>query len=167
MRVSIIAAMARNQVIGRNNQLPWRLPADLKHFKQLTMGKPLIMGRKTYESIGRPLPGRTNIVVTRDEQFSAEGMIVVHTLNSALREAEAHLDESGEAMVMGGADIYYQYLPRADRMYLTLVELEVAGDAHFPAYVPDEWELVEVTRHEADEKNPYPYQFLTFDRVPA
>lgn len=167
MRVSIIAAMARNQVIGRNNQLPWRLPADLKHFKQLTMGKPLIMGRKTYESIGRPLPGRTNIVVTRDEHFSAEGVIVVYTLNSALREAEAHLDESNETMVMGGADIYYQYLPRADRMYLTLVELEVAGDAHFPAYVPDEWDLVEVTRFDADEKNPYPYQFLTFDRVPA
>ncbi len=167
MRVSIIAAMARNQVIGRNNQLPWRLPADLQHFKQLTMGKPLIMGRKTYESIGRPLPGRTNIVVTRDEQFSAQGVIIVHTLNSALREAEAHLDESDEAMVMGGADIYYQYLPRADRMYLTLVELEVAGDAHFPAYVPDEWDLAEVTRHEADEKNPYAYQFLTFDRVSA
>ncbi len=167
MRVSIIAAMARNQVIGRNNQLPWRLPADLKHFKQLTMGKPLIMGRKTYDSIGKPLPGRTNIVVTRDPNFSAEGVIVVHTLSSALLEAEAHLDESNEAMVMGGADIYYKYLPRADRMYLTLVEVEVAGDAHFPAYVPDEWELVEVTRHEADEKNPYPYQFLTFDRVPA
>ncbi|MFO7582736.1 type 3 dihydrofolate reductase [Guyparkeria sp.] len=167
MRVSLIAAMARNQVIGRNNQLPWRLPADLKHFKQVTMGKPLIMGRRTYESIGRPLPGRANIVVTRDEDFTADGVIIVHSLNDALDEAEAHLDEDREVMVMGGADIYYQFLPRADRMYLTLVELEVAGDAHFPAYVPDEWELVEATRHDADDKNPYNYQFLTFDRVPA
>lgn len=167
MRVSLIAAMARNQVIGRNNQLPWRLPADLKHFKQLTMGKPLIMGRKTFDSIGKPLPGRTNIVVTRDEGFSAEGVIVVHSLNAALAEAEAHLDASEEVMVMGGANIYYQYLPRADRMYLTLVEVEVSGDAHFPVYVPDEWELTEVTRHEPDEQNPYPYQFLVFDRVPA
>ncbi len=167
MRVSLIAAMARNQVIGRNNQLPWRLPADLKHFKQLTMGKPLIMGRKTYDSIGKPLPGRTNIVVTRDEGFTAEGVIVVHSLNAALAEAEAHLDESEEAMVMGGANIYYQYLPRADRMYLTLVEVEVAGDAHFPVYVPDEWELTEATRHDPDEKNPYAYQYLVFDRVPS
>ncbi|MFP4639515.1 MAG: type 3 dihydrofolate reductase [Guyparkeria sp.] len=167
MRVSLIAAMARNQVIGRNNQLPWRLPADLKHFKQVTMGKPLIMGRRTFESIGRPLPGRTNIVLTRDESFSADGVTIVYTINDALSEAEAHLDESKEVMVMGGADIYYQFLPRADRMYLTLVELEVAGDAHFPAYVPDEWELVEASRFEADEKNPYNYQFLTFDRVPA
>ncbi|HER35699.1 MAG TPA: dihydrofolate reductase, partial [Halothiobacillaceae bacterium] len=117
MRVSLIAAMARNQVIGRNNQLPWRLPADLKHFKQLTMGKPLIMGRKTFESIGKPLPGRTNIVVTRDHGFAADGVISVHTLNAALAEAEKHLDETEEAMVMGGANIYYQYLPRADRMY--------------------------------------------------
>ncbi|MGM0516839.1 MAG: type 3 dihydrofolate reductase [Pseudomonadota bacterium] len=167
MRVSLIAAMARNRVIGRNNQLPWRLPADLKHFKQVTMGKPLIMGRKTFESIGRPLPGRTNIVLTRDESFSADGVTIVHTINDALHEAEACLDESQEVMVMGGADIYYQFLPWANRMYLTLVELEVAGDAHFPAYVPDEWELVEATRFEADDRNPYNYQFLTFDRVPV
>ena len=167
MRVSLIAAMARNQVIGRKNQLPWRLPADLKHFKQLTMGKPLIMGRKTFDSIGKALPGRTSIVITRDEGFAAEDVIVVHSLNAALAEAEKHLDESAEAMVIGGADIYYQFLPRADRMYLTLVELEVAGDAHFPAYVPDEWELAEATRYDADERNPYNYQFLTFDRVSA
>jgi len=167
MRVSLIAAMARNQVIGRKNQLPWRLPADLKHFKQLTMGKPLIMGRKTFDSIGKALPGRTSIVITRDEGFAAEDVIVVHSLNAALAEAEKHLDESAEAMVIGGADIYYQFLPRADRMYLTLVELEVAGDAHFPAYVPDEWDLVEASRYDADDRNPYGYQFLTFDRIPA
>lgn len=165
MRVSLIAAMAHNQVIGRDNQLPWRLPADLTHFKQLTMGKPLIMGRKTFKSIGKPLPGRTNIVVSRDEDFAAEGVIVAHSLNSALTKAEAHLDDSDEVMVMGGANIYYQYLPRADRMYLTLVEAEVEGDAHFPVYVPDEWELTEATRHEPDDQNPYAYQFLVFDRI--
>jgi len=166
MRVSLIAAMSLNRAIGYHNTLPWHLPADLAHFKQLTMGKPVIMGRVTHESIGKALPGRTNIVLSRGELTNpAEGVIHVTSLNAALAEAEKHLDDTEEAIVMGGADIYYQYLPRADRMYLTLVEAEVEGDAHFPAYNPEEWQIVEATRFDADEKNEFAFQFLTYDRI--
>lgn len=166
MQVSIIAAMSLNRAIGYHNSLPWHLPADMAHFKQKTMGKPVIMGRVTHESIGRALPGRTNIVLSRGELSApAEGVIHVTSLNAALSVAEQHLDASEETMIMGGADIYYQYLPRADRMYLTLVETEVEGDAHFPAYNPEEWEVIEAVRHEADQHNEFPYQLLTYQRI--
>lgn len=160
MRLSLIVALASNGVIGRNNQLPWRLSADLKHFKALTMGKALIMGRRTFESIGRPLPGRTNIVVTRDRAFQAPGCIVVHDVDQALHTA-AHQEE---VMAMGGANLYRQLLPRADRLYLTEVKAEVAGDTWFPELNPAEWAETERVSHRADDKNEYDYDFVILDR---
>ncbi len=160
MRISLIAALARNRVIGCSNQLPWRLSADLQHFKALTMGKPVVMGRKTYESIGEPLPGRTNIVVTRDSNYSAEGCHVVHSIDEALLAAES----SDEVMIMGGANLYSQLLPRADRLYLTEVQAEVAGDAWFPELVDTQWQELGRESHLADEKNEFDYDFVVLAR---
>ena len=159
MRVSLIAAMAENRVIGRDNQLPWRLSADLQHFKALTMGKPIIMGRKTYESIGRPLPGRTNIVITRDSAFQAEGCAVVHSIEQALAVARGF----EEVMVIGGAELYRQMLDHADRLYLTLVRTEVEGDALFPE-IGQQWREVERESCKADDKNQFDYDFVTLER---
>jgi len=139
MKISLIAAMAENHVIGRNNQLPWRLPADLKRFKALTMGKPIVMGRKTWESLGRPLPGRTNIVITRDIGYQAEGCVVVHSIDQALEVAAG----SDEVMVIGGEKLYQQVLDRADRLYLTLVKSDVEGDTWFPEFDLTQWREVQ------------------------
>ena len=128
MKISIIVAMADKRVIGHDNRLPWHLPADLKHFKATTMGKPIIMGRKTWESIGRPLPGRTNIVVTRDPRYTADGCVVVHSIDAALQACSGN----EEVMVIGGAEFYRQVLPEASTLYLTLVHDEFEGDALFP-----------------------------------
>jgi len=160
MRVSLIAALADNGVIGRENRLPWRLSADLQRFKRLTMGKPVVMGRKTWESIGKPLPGRSNIVVTRDAGFGAEGCIVVHGIEQALDAA----GDCDEVMVMGGANLYRQMLPRADRLYLTQVRADVEGDTRFPPFDTDEWVEVHRESHRADEKNQYDYDFIVLDR---
>jgi len=159
MRVSLIAAMAENRVIGRDNQLPWRLSADLQHFKALTMGKPIIMGRKTYESIGRPLPGRTNIVITRDSAFQAEGCEVVYSIEQALAAARGF----EEVMVIGGAELYRQMLDHADRLYLTLVRAEVEGDALFPE-LGQQWHEVERESRKADDKNQFDYDFVILER---
>lgn len=140
--VAMIAAIAENGVIGNGNAIPWRLPSDFAHFRRLTMGKPLIMGRKTFESIGRPLPGRTNIVVTRQEDYHApEGVIVVPSLEAALERAQeiAKADRANEVMIGGGAEIYRQAMPFADRMYLTQVALEPEGDAFFPQIDFEQW----------------------------
>ncbi|MDH3979636.1 MAG: type 3 dihydrofolate reductase [Gammaproteobacteria bacterium] len=161
MKISIIVAMAANRVIGHENRLPWHLPADLQHFKQITMGKPILMGRKTYESIGRPLPGRTNIVITRDESYTAEGCMVVHSMEEAMQAA----GDSDEVMVIGGAEFYQQVLPQADVLYLTLVEGEFEGDAFFPEINEDEWREVERSDFGSDEKNPHAYSFVRMDRV--
>jgi dihydrofolate reductase len=161
MKISIIVAMAANHVIGHENRLPWHLPADLQHFKQITMGKPILMGRKTYESIGRPLPGRTNIVITRDESYTAEGCVVVHSMEEAMQAA----GDSDEVMVIGGAEFYQQALPQADALYLTLVEGEFEGDAFFPEINEDEWREVERSDFGSDEKNPHAYSFVRMDRV--
>lgn len=161
MNISIIVAMATNRVIGHENRLPWHLPADLQHFKQITMGKPILMGRKTWESIGRPLPGRTNIVITRDESYSADGCVVVHSLDAALEAAR----DSDEIMVIGGAEFYRQVLPRASTLYLTLVEGEFEGDAFFPEIDGNEWREVEHSHHGPDEKNPHAYSFIRLERV--
>lgn len=161
MRVSIIAAMDRNRVIGRDNSLPWHLPADLLWFKKNTMGKPVVMGRKTYESIGRPLPGRTNIVLSRDLNYQAEGCVVVHTLEEAIRVAE----EGEEIMIIGGAQLFEQLLSRANRLYLTRIDAEFDGDSYFPSLESGEWRVVwrdELTRSEG---SPYDLQFLILDRV--
>ena len=160
MLVSIIAAMDRNRLIGNNNQLPWHLPADLAHFKRVTMGKPIIMGRKTYESIGRPLPGRTNIVLTRSPDFNAEGVLIANSLQQALD----YVAVEEEVMVIGGSTIYELALPRADRLYLTYVEDSFEGDAWFPDFDLEQWSIVASEEHSADEKNSSAYRFVTYAR---
>ncbi len=160
-RIALIAALAENRVIGRENRLPWRLPADLRRFKSVTMGKPVIMGRKTYESIGKPLPGRSNIVVTRDPDYRAQGCQVVHSLEQALEAGAGH----AEVMVIGGAELYREALGRAERMYLTLIRAEVDGDTLFPDIEPQQWRELERESHRADEKNQYDYDFVTLQRV--
>ena len=160
MKVSIIVAMDKNRVIGKGNDLPWRLSADLKHFKAITMSKPLIMGRKTHESIGRPLPGRENIVLTHAKEFEAEGCTVVHSLEEAFRAA----GDVDEVMIMGGSGIYDQALARADRLYLTEVHADVKGDVYFPEFDKDEWLELEREEHSADEKNDFDYSFVVMER---
>ena len=161
MRIALIVAMAENRVIGRNNQLPWRIPADLRHFKALTLGKPVIMGRKTYESIGRPLPGRDNIVVTADSGYQAEGCQVVHSVEQALEAAGS----CEEAMIIGGANLYRQTLENADRLYLTLVKAEPEGDTWFPEIELQQWREIERQAHTADESNEYDYDFVVLERA--
>lgn len=161
MRLSLIAAMDCNGLIGADGDLPWHLPADLAHFKRLTVGKPIIMGRRTYESIGRPLPQRQNIVVTRSREFLAEGCTVVHRLVDAIAAA----GDAGEAMVIGGASLYAEALPLASRLYLTLVEAELEGDTWFPAFDRAEWQEVSSEYRPPDEANPYGMRFLVLDRI--
>lgn len=167
MRIAMIWAMAENRVIGINNNLPWHLPNDLKYFKKLTTGKPVIMGRKTYESIGKPLPNRINIVVTRDTDYDAPGIKVVNTVESAIELADAECLVSGndEVIIMGGAEIYKACLPKADRLYLTQVHAEVKGDAYFPEFDIKEYQEISREDFNADGPNPYDYSFMVFDRV--
>ncbi|MDR5892462.1 dihydrofolate reductase [Halomonas mongoliensis] len=163
--VAMIAAMDRNRVIGVDNQLPWYLPEDLKFFKRMTQAKPLVMGRKTFQSIGRPLPGRLNIVVTRDSSFHHDGIRVCHDLASALALADqqATIDGVEEIMVMGGAEIYAQALEHASRLYLTEVDIEVEGDARFPELDMDEWEEVQRVPGTPSEGQPA-YDFVEYRR---
>lgn len=163
MKISIVVAMAANRVIGRDNQLPWHLPADLKHFKRMTMGKPILMGRKTHESIGRPLPGRTNIILTRDSGYSATGCEVVNSIDAAIAAA----GEQNEVMVIGGAELYRQVLPYADTIYLTRIHEAIDGDVRFPEIADTEWHQVERIDLEADENNPHDYSFIRLERVHA
>ena len=139
--VAIIAAVAANGVIGDRNQIPWKLPSDFAHFKRMTLGKPLIMGRRTFESIGRPLPGRTNIIVSRQEDYHPDGVLVAASLEDALDQAQAIAarDRANEVMIGGGAEIYAQALPIADRLYITHVGLNPPGDTYFPRVTPDQW----------------------------
>jgi dihydrofolate reductase len=164
MRLSILAALSNNNVIGRNNDVPWKLSTDLRRLKSLTMGHHIVMGRKTFDSIGRPLPGRTNVVITRNESFQAEGVVVVSSLEEATKRAEAAGDP--EPFILGGAEIYRLSLHLAHRMYLTRVHADVEGDTYFPDFDDvNEWRLVDSEHFEADEKNQYPFSFLTYDRV--
>lgn len=156
MKISLVAAMGFNRVIGKDNAMPWRLPADLRHFKEVTMGKPVIMGRKTFESIGRALPGRYNIVVTRDMGYKAQGATVVHSSGEALAAA----GEVDEVMIIGGQSLYEEFLPRAETLYLTLVEAQVQGDTFFPEYSHADWEELSREAHDADARNPYPFTFV-------
>ena len=162
MKISLIVAMAENRIIGRRGRLPWRIPADLQYFKRITMGKPILMGRRTWESIGRPLPGRTSIVITRDSGYTAPGCVVVHSLQAALQAAA---DCADEALVIGGADLYRQALPRADTLYLTRIHADVEGDTRFPELDDAGWREVERSDCEPDERNPYRYSFIRLDRV--
>lgn len=166
IKVSMIVAMAENRVIGRNNQLPWYLPEDLKYFKSVTIGKPIVMGRKTYESIGRPLPGRTNIVVTRNPDFKAEGIKVVSSIGEAIKLADsiATIDGSEELMVIGGAQLYADILPSVDRLYLTEVHAEVEGDAYFPEVDLTQWHEIGRESFQAQGPNPYDYSFVVLER---
>lgn len=168
MKLSIIVAAAHNGIIGHNNELPWRLPQDLQYFKATTMGKPVIMGRKTYESIGKPLPGRTNIVITRQKDWhGAEGVLVSNSINEAIAVAEKTIsglvNPPEEAMVIGGAEIYREALPLTERIYLTKIEVDVQGDASFPALNPDEWHLASIT--DGDEFAPLKHRFLVYNRI--
>jgi dihydrofolate reductase len=157
MIISIIAAMDRKRGIGADNKLPWRLPADLKRFRKLTMGHHIIVGRKTFESIGRPLPGRRMIVVTRDSAYKTEGCEVVHSFEDAINLARERGES--EVFICGGAEIYAQSIGIADRMYLTLVEAEVAADIFFPEFDEREWSEQESFYRPADEKNQYRFTF--------
>jgi dihydrofolate reductase len=158
--ISIIVAMAENRVIGRDNELPWRLPADLKHFKTLTVGKPIIMGRKTWESLPGLLPDRPHIVLSRDKDYPADGCLVVRSVEEALAAA----GNAPEVMVIGGAKLYEQCLPMAHFIYLTLVHTEVEGDSLFPDYDASCWEELERESHPADDRNLYSYTFITLRR---
>lgn len=160
--VSLIVAMSSNGVIGRDGDLPWHLPADLRHFKMTTMGHHLIIGRATWDEVGRPLPGRTMVVVTRNRDFAAGGVLVAHSLDEAL----AMVRDDDEAFIGGGAEIYRQALDAGmvDRLYITRVHAEVEGDTLFPSFDPDEWLLADRVDHPADEKNEHPYTFERYDR---
>ena len=161
MKISLIAAMAKARVIGKDNDMPWHLPADLKHFKSLTVGKPVIMGRKTLASMGnRPLPKRLNIVLTRQKDFVAEGCVVVHSLEAAL-EAAGTCDE---VIIMGGATLYTAALSKANTMYLTFIDAAIDGDTYFPEWDDSQWVELSRERREPDEKNMYALDFVTFQK---
>ena len=166
MKISLAWAMAQNRTIGINNNLPWYLPEDLKYFKRITMGKPIIMGRKTFESIGKPLPGRTNIVVTRNPDYVVEGVKTVNSLEAACKlcESIAEIDGGDEAMVIGGAEIYSQALPLADRLYLTEVHANVEGDAFFPEFDRSAWHEIAREDFQATGPNPYDYSFIVLEK---
>ncbi|BCR26714.1 dihydrofolate reductase [Aquipseudomonas alcaligenes] len=161
----LIAALAQNRVIGRDNQLPWHLPADLKHFKAKTLGKPIIMGRKTWDSLGRPLPGRLNLVVSRQAGLHLEGAEVFPSLEAAIVRADEWAREQGvdELMLIGGAQLYEQGLALAKRLYLTRVALQPEGDAWFPAFAEGDWQCAEREEHAAAEGSPA-YRFETWQR---
>lgn len=166
IRLSMMVAKASNNVIGRNNKLPWYLPNDLKYFKQVTFGKPVIMGRKTWESLKGPLPGRTNIVITRQPDYQAEGAKVVATVDDAITMAEnvAFIEGQEEAVIMGGAEIYVLALPQTERLYLTEVHADVEGDTFFPEYDTSEWQEVGREDFTAEGPNPYDYSFVVYER---
>jgi dihydrofolate reductase len=162
MTISFIVAVSDNDVIGRDNKLPWRQSADLKRFKSLTTGHHLLIGRKTYDSLDMALPNRTIVVITRDESFKADGVLVAHSVDEAIDLAS----KDPETFIGGGSQIFAQSMHRADRMYITRVHAEVEGDTFFPEFDDvTEWSLVDAEHYEADEKNQYPYSFLTYARA--
>jgi dihydrofolate reductase len=159
--ISIIVAAAENGAIGSDNRLPWHLPDDLKRFKALSLGKPIVMGRRTFDSIGRPLPGRTNIVVSRQAGLALEGALVVQSLDAALAAAAS----VPEIVVIGGAEIFRQVLPRTDTIHLTRVHAPVAGDVFFPELDPEQWREAGVEHHAADERHQYAFSFVNLQRI--
>jgi dihydrofolate reductase len=160
VRISLIVAASTNGIIGAGGALPWHLPDDFRWFRAQTMGKPVAMGRKTWESIGRALPGRQNIVITRDTGYVAPGAEVVHTPESAVQSA----GDAPELVVIGGAGIFAAFRSQASRLYLTRVDAVVEGDTHFPAPDPTRWKLLSVKSHEADERHAYPFEFRIYER---
>lgn len=159
MKISMIAAMAKDRVIGKDNQMPWHLPADFAWFKQCTMSKPIVMGRKTFESIGRPLPGRLNIVISRNQDFTADGVVVVTSITEA-KKAAGHCDE---LMIIGGGSIYSACLAEADSLYLTFIDADIDGDTQFPDW-GEGWYQAYIEHYSADEKNQYDMEFVVLER---
>ncbi len=158
MIISLIAAIGRDRVIGKGNTLPWKLSADLKRFKQITSGKPVIMGRKTFESIGKPLPNRINIIITRDEKYKAEGCVVAHSAEEALEDAHGN----NEAMIIGGSQIFKEFMAKANKMYLTFIDADFEGDAYFPEYNKNEWKEI---HKEEYNNNGLRYSFVDLERI--
>ncbi len=161
MDITLIAALAKNRVIGANNCLPWHLPADLQHFKQCTMHKVIIMGRKTYQSIGKPLPNRRNVILSGDTTFTAPGCEIIHDMATAF----SLLEKEDEVMVIGGATVYEQWLPFAKKMYLSYIDAEVSGDCYFPTWQDNQWREAERRRYPADAKNRYAIDFVTVTKL--
>ena len=159
--LSLIAAMAKNRVIGRDNALPWHLPEDLKYFKATTLGKPILMGRKTFDSIGKPLPGRTSVVLTRNPDWAFDGCLVVSSVDDAL----AQLADREEVLVIGGAELYQQTLPRADRLYLTEIDADFEGDAWFPEFDLSQWQQISRQPH-PDNGRGFGFDFVVYQRKP-
>ena len=163
MNISCIVAVANNNVIGKDNDIPWYLPADLKYFKKITMDRHILMGRNCYESIGRPLPKRTNVIITRDPYFIASNCLIAHSIDEALEIAYDNGEK--EAMIIGGGTIYKQTHDLWDTLYITEVDVNVDGDVFFPQIDSKLWKLVSIERHEPDEKNEYPYSFKKYERL--
>lgn len=159
--ISLLVAMDNNRLIGRDNDLPWHLPADLAYFKRVTMGKAIIMGRKTFESIGRPLPGRENIIITRNIEFKADGCKVIHSVEEILEMNQY----DKELFIIGGAEIFKEILPHADRLYITEIDAIFSGDTFFPEFSSKEWKESSSEKGPRDEKNPYDYDFVVYERV--
>ncbi|KGP71117.1 dihydrofolate reductase [Pontibacillus yanchengensis] len=160
--ISFLVAMGRNRVIGKDNDLPWRLPEDLKFFKQVSMGKTIIMGRKTFESMNGPLPGRTNVVVTRNKDYEKEGCTVIHGIDEIYKWNEEQPEK--EWLVIGGSHLFEQVINEADRMYITWIDEEFDGDTYFPEFDEKNWILTQNEKGKKDEKNPYDYYFRQYDR---
>ncbi|MEZ5758458.1 MAG: type 3 dihydrofolate reductase [Emcibacteraceae bacterium] len=167
IKTSLIVAVAENGIIGKDNDMPWKISSDLQYFKKVTMNKPVIMGRKTFESIGKPLPGRLNIVITRDTGFVPEGVITAHSAEMALDVAKSMAEVKGlkEIMVIGGAQIYELCLPLADRLYLTRIHAEIEGDTSFPDLNPNDWLEYSREQHKAGEKDSHDFSFIVLDRI--
>ncbi|HBE78159.1 MAG TPA: dihydrofolate reductase [Firmicutes bacterium] len=158
--IALILAMDRNQVIGKAGRIPWRLPTDLAYFKQLTLGHPVIMGRKTYESIGKPLPGRQNIIMSTNTDYQVKGCKVLHSITEVRRFCDAK-----DVFVIGGSQIYREFLPIADRLYITLLDEVFTGDSYFPQLDQKQWQLISKSQGQRNEKNPYDYSFLIYGRI--
>jgi dihydrofolate reductase len=159
--ISIIVAMDVNKVIGKDNQLPWHLPTDLAYFKRVTMGHPIIMGRKTHESIGRVLPGRENVILTRNRDYFAKGCTIIHSIEELI---EWKNRQNVEVFVIGGAEIFKQTLPITDKLYITKIHHAFSGDTYFPDYDENDWRLIWKQKGVKDEKNPYDYEFFIYER---
>ena len=159
--ISFIVAMDKNRLIGKNNQLPWHLPEDLKFFKRVTMGHPIVMGRKTHESIGRILPGRENIVITRQQDYKCKGCTMFYSIDAFVNYCK---EQNDEIFVIGGAEIFKDTFPYADRLYITFINEEFEGDTYFPNFNVEEWNLVSIEKGIKDEMNPYDYEFRIYDR---
>lgn len=159
--ISLIWAMSENRVIGSDNQLPWHLPADLQYFKRTTSGHPVVLGRKNYQSIGKPLPNRTNIILTHTRDFDAPGCKVVHSTTEALTAA----GHETEIFIIGGTEIYREFLPLAQKLYITEIHANIAGNTTFPEYSNEDWQEISREHHDADDRNPYSYSFVVCQRV--